>query len=132
MSFRPGVLYHPNVSKDGEICSDTIAKSFGPTKNVTDLARMVSGSGSRSVALADRLCLAVHAAGYRVLGDPESGVATGGAAPRPTSCPASSTAPLSFPRWCSQVEAAHLMATALPTYEEAARKMAAGAPQAKK
>lgn len=41
MSFRPGVLYHPNVSKDGEICGDTIAKTFGPTKYITDLARMV-------------------------------------------------------------------------------------------
>ena len=41
MFFRPGVLYHPNVSKDGEICGDAIAKAFGPTKNVTDLARMV-------------------------------------------------------------------------------------------
>lgn len=25
----------------GEVCSDTITKAFGPTKNVTDLARMV-------------------------------------------------------------------------------------------
>ena len=40
--FEPGQLYHPNVNRDtGEICADTITKCFGPTKNVTDLARMV-------------------------------------------------------------------------------------------
>ena len=41
MRFAPGLLYHPNVSKDtGELCGDRIAESFGPTKNTTDLAKV--------------------------------------------------------------------------------------------
>lgn len=42
MTFKAGQLYHPNVaSATGEICADTITKSFGPTKTVLDLAKMV-------------------------------------------------------------------------------------------
>jgi ubiquitin-protein ligase len=42
MTFKPGQLYHPNINAEtGEICADTITKSFGPTKNVTDLAKLV-------------------------------------------------------------------------------------------
>ena len=42
MSFVPGQLYHPNVARDsGDLCGDNIAAVFGPTKNSTDLARLV-------------------------------------------------------------------------------------------
>jgi ubiquitin-protein ligase len=42
MAFLPGQLYHPNVSKDsGELCGDRIAEAFGPTKNSSDLAKLV-------------------------------------------------------------------------------------------
>ena len=42
MSFQPGHLYHPNVAKEsGDLCGDNIAAVFGPTKNSTDLARLV-------------------------------------------------------------------------------------------
>jgi ubiquitin-protein ligase len=38
----PGALYHPNVNQTtGEICAGTIEKHFSPTKNVTDLGKMV-------------------------------------------------------------------------------------------
>lgn len=39
--FPPGLLYHPQVSKDGAVCSADFASMFGPTKNVTDVAKHV-------------------------------------------------------------------------------------------
>jgi len=69
MTFPPGLLYHPNVGKDGEICGDTIAKVFGPTKNVTDLARMVRSSCGAPLSVHACLCT-----GYFVYGNPKSGI----------------------------------------------------------
>lgn len=41
LEFVPGMLHHPQVSKEGAVCSEDIAKAFGPTKNMTDIARLV-------------------------------------------------------------------------------------------
>lgn len=41
MLFPAGMLYHPQVDKTGAICSEDFGKSFGPTKNVTDIAKFV-------------------------------------------------------------------------------------------
>lgn len=44
MTFKPGELYHPNVNREtGEICADMISKTWGPTQNVTTLAKLVLG-----------------------------------------------------------------------------------------
>jgi hypothetical protein len=42
VSFRLGMLLHPNVSpEDGSVSGGTFDSAFGPTKNVTHLAQAI-------------------------------------------------------------------------------------------